>query len=296
MVSYRRKKKKPRKTRRKGKLHLQRGAASSTAVVFTLTNGGGFGSVFNFLCRVYIYAKKAGQHFFIEHDDNWRYKYKNGWHDYFKTLKIYDPNIKYDKVEKYSHGQTGTIPEYTLGDYTACIKEVLVLNDELAKRVEEYIRSIGGSYKAVYVRRGDKTVGLAKENDAISVGDIVKMGDISKNDKVFIMTDDYSVVEDIKAILPAENIFTLTPQSSKGAIAEDIFAMSPEKKKEHGEELFISFFVFVKASRGWTDNRSNIGRLHKIYSPDTIVLYPFDENVKKITSASQIDPAWRSLP
>jgi len=296
MLSHKRRnnRKKHRRTRRKRR--SQGGAATKEAVIFIINNNAGFASVFNFLCKIYIYAQKTGKDFFIDYSDNWTYKYKNGWHDYFKTLKVYDPSAHYANIEKYSHAQTSKVPDYTLGEYTACIKEILVLNDDLSKRVQEYIGSIGGPYKAVYVRRGDKTSGHAKENDPIPVADIMKITDISKEDKVFIQTDDYSVIEEIKGLLPAENIFTLTPQASRGAHAENIYALSPEKRKEHAEELFMSFFVFAGATRGWTDNRSNMGRLHKLYSPDKVILYPIDPKSQNISSETKIDPGWRSLP
>jgi hypothetical protein len=297
MVSHkhrRNRKKRGRRTRRKR--FAQPGGATKTAVVFVITNGAGFASVFHFLCKAYIYAKKTGQDFFIEHGDDWSYKYKDGWHDYFKTLKMYDPKIPYTEVHTCYHKHTHGMPDYTLGDYTACVKEILVLKDELANRVQDYIDKIGGPYKAIYVRRGDKTAGNAKENEPILVADLLKGTDISKEDKLFVKTDDYAVVEEAKKLLPAEHIFTLTPQSSKGSDAEEIFALSPEKRKEHAEELFISFFVLVRASRAWTDNRSNLGRLHKLYSPDTVVLYPSEEKGKNLTSESVIDPAWRTLP
>jgi hypothetical protein len=297
MVSHkhrRNRKKRGRRTRRKR--HVQRGGAQKSAIVFIITNRAGFASVFNCLCRVYIYAKKTGQDFFIEHGDDWSYNYKDGWHDYFKTLKMYDPNAGYGDVQKYSHVQTGNIPQYTAGEYTACVKEVLVLKDELEKRVQDYIDKIAGPYKAVYVRRGDKTEGLQKEMEPMAAAELLKISDISKDDKLFIKTDDYRVVEEMKAHLPAENIFTLTPQSSKGAVAKDIFAQSPEKRRDHAEELFMSFFILVRATRAWTDNRSNLGRLHKLYSPDTVVVYPREGKAEKLTSETEIDPVWKALP
>jgi hypothetical protein len=298
MVSYKRnRKKKHRRTRRKR--YVQRGAASNSAVVFNIHGGSGYGpgfaSVFNFLCRVYIYAKETGQDFFIEHSPNWRYLYKNGWHDYFKTLKMYDPAIKYAEVKKFSHGQTGDIPEYTLNQYTDCIKEILVLNDDLEKRVQDCIASMSGNYKSIYIRRGDKTSGIKKENEAINIPELLGMTDISKDDKVFIQTDDYKAVEEIKQILPPENVFTLTPPENNGADTMLMAEWPPEKKKKHAEELFISFMVCVRASRGWTDNRSNLGRLHKMYAPDTFILYPIDPKSQNIHGNMKIDPGWRTL-
>jgi len=290
-----------RKNKKRGTRRLKHRGGSNGTVVFILNHGGGFASVFNFLCKAYIYAKETGRNFLIDDEGEWPYRFKDGWHDYFKSLKSYDRAQTYPNMIKLSHTSARVIPDwspvskYTLAQYTKAAKEILVLNDDLEAQVQEYIKKIGGTYKSIYIRRGDKTSGPAKENEAINLAEMLKTTDISPTDKVFVQTDDYSVIEEIKGILPPENIYTMTPPESRGAVAGNISGLSPENRKKHAEELFTSFMVFVRASRGWTDNRSNLGRLHKIYAPGTIVLYPAEPNNQDIPASTVIDPAWGGL-
>jgi hypothetical protein len=293
MASYKRRHRNNKRRRTKRARRRQRGSGSNDAVVFCLDDGAGFGSVFNFLCKAYINAKDWGQHFFVKSEPSWRYTYKDGWHDYFKSLTEYDPSKTYDNLSesRWMHMGAG-MDSLPMEKYTQCIKEIFVLNDDIQQRVEEFIKGIGGPYKSIYVRRGDKTSGEFKENNPTPVADVLKISDITAGDKVFIQTDDYEVVEELKALLPSENIFTLTPPTSDGSKPGD----TPEKKKEHTEELLISCMVFVRAMRGWTDNRSNIGRIHKMYSPDSIVLYPVESNNQDISGSTIIEPERRPLP
>jgi len=244
---------------------------SNTAVVFTFNYQAGFASVFGFLCKAYIYAKINQYDFYINHD-NWQYTYKYGWHDYFTTLSMYNPLIKYNKVEHYSWHGLENIEEYTLKQYHDCVNEIFILRDDLIKKSEDFIKSIDDKYISIYVRRGDKRI----ENSYIDISDLISQIKIESDTKIFIQTDDYFVVEEITRLLPKNKIYTLAKVSDRGADADRIRSMSREDKKTHAEELFIELSVFLKGYKKYTDNRSNIGRLHKIMGLDSVVLYPFN--------------------
>ena len=207
-----------KRSRRKNKTRRRKyRGGSSSAVVFVLTNIAGFGSVTNFLCQAYIHAKETGRDFFIE-NQSWQYGYKDGWHDYFKSLKNL-PNPPPPNLEKYVHGQMGNVPNYPMKKYTSCIKEIFVLNDDLAKRAQDYIDTMGKPYNALYVRRGDKVAGPEKEVDSYPLSDIVKTMQLPDNSKLFLMTDDYSTKEELEKMIPSIKIYTLTPPETKGILA-----------------------------------------------------------------------------
>lgn len=280
-----------RKLRRKSRRRhrRQRGGAGNT-VVFSLTSSAGFGSVLGFLAQCYLYAKEKGYRFVVK-DDGWQYTYKNGWRDYFKSLQPYDPSADYGHQENYKHASVNGVPFYTLGKFNEVMKDIYVMNDDLMARAQSFIDGIGGPYVSIYVRRGDKINGAFKEMDAIDLKGLID-GTGIKDGNVFVMTDDYSVVDEVKKILPSCKIFTMTEKVSRGADADELRNNAPDQRKKHAEELFTSIEVFNRGQKGWADNRSNIGRLLKIRGPEKITLYPFSDKSKNIPLNTEVDPPY----
>lgn len=277
-------------SRRKNKTRRKHRGGSSTPVVFTLTNSGGFASAANYLCKAYIHAKDTGNDFFVE-DNNWKYAYKDGWHDYFKSLKTLPVNPP-EGIKRYKHPVNNSgindVPLAIIKKYKTCAKEIFVLNDDLAKRAQDYIDTMGKPYNAVYVRMGDKVSGDNKESDAVPLTDIVKMMELPEGSKLFVMTDDYSVKEDLEKRLPSVKIFTLTPPENKGSTENGLRKLPKEEMKKHAEELFMSIQILTQAEKAWVWNSSNLGRFMKLLSPDNIALYP-DDNKRLNTNV--FDPA-----
>jgi hypothetical protein len=270
----------------KGGTRRQRGGGK--AVVFTLTNAAGFGSVVHFLTQAYINAKKTGASFFIENRD-WQY---GKWEDYFKSLKKFDGS---DGSNVTHHQHSSQIQNYTIADHRDAIKEIFVLNDDLMKKAKDFENTIGGPYKAIYVRRGDKIRNGTKEMDAINLPDLIKTTDISGGDNLFVMTDDYAVVEEIKGLLPGVKISTMTQPNDNGANHKYIKSLNPSDAKENANELFISMQVFIDCSKGWVDNRSNLGRFMKLATPEKIALYPEDPTNKDIALTTMTSPGFKPL-
>ena len=266
------------------------GGGSSPPIVYTLTNSGGFASAANYLCKAYIHAKDTNSDFFVE-NDNWKYAYKEGWHDYFKSLKSLPVNPP-EGFKRYKHPVNNSginqVPLATYKKYKTCAKEIFVLNDDLAKRAKEYIDTMGKPYNAVYVRMGDKVSGATKENDAFPLAEIVKMMELPEGSKLFVMTDDYNVKTELEKLLPSVKMFTLTPPENKGSTENSLRKLPKEEMKKHAEELFTSIEILTQSEKAWVWNSSNLGRFMKLLSPDNVVLYP-SKNNKKNTNI--IDPS-----
>jgi len=237
----------------------------------------------------YIYAQKNGYDFSVA-AENWQYG--NEWHDCFTSLKKYDPSVKYDKEEKISHGTK--FEKYTLREYNKAIAEIFLPVPEISARAEAFKGTIGGPYVCLQIRRGDKTSGAEKEMDPVDIPKLI--GEVGiKDGNVFVMTDDYSVVEEITKLLPACKIFTMTEPGSRGASAHAIRAYTPEEKKKHASELIASIEVFNGGEKGWSDTRSNLGRLLKIRGLDKVILYPTDDSTRNIPLNTIVDPPNKSL-
>lgn len=264
----------PRRTRRKRstrrlRTRNQRGG-NKKIVVFTLTHGAGFGSVFGYLLEAYIYAKTTSYEFRVK-NDNWQYGPEKGWHDFFTTLDAYNPAEKRDE-ENYKHA-SGTSGNYTVKQYSEAIQEVYKPKKEIIDKAEEFKRRIGGSYVSLFIRRGDKTSGAEKEMEPADLPTLVKQSGL-KDGNIFVMSDEYAVIEEIKKLLPSAKIFTLTDQEDKGFSIHKIQNEGAEVRKKEAEELFISMEIFHGGEKGWADNRSNLGRFLKLRDLDKVVLYP----------------------
>ena len=277
------------RTRGKSRIGIKKqkkiGGASlvNRACIFTFTGTSGFGSTANFFIPVYILAKKQNRPFFLD-DSSWYY---GKWHDYFKSLNIWAKPQKDNTVE-YTHGNT--VEPSLVKDYTDAINDIYVLNDDLMNTVNKFKEEIGGPYKSIYVRRGDKVSGASKENDATDLAELLKMTDIQGGDNLFVMTDDYTVIEELKEIMPDLKISTMTKSSMRGANSLKLEALEKELVNEHGKELFTSIQVLLGSTKGWVDNRSNMGRFIKLASPNTMILYPQEPNSDITADTMIIDP------
>jgi hypothetical protein len=269
MVSRRqRQKRRIRKSRR-----VQKGGSKKT-VVFTNTNNAGFGSVFGFLVQSYIYAKKNGHDFRVK-DDNWNYSYDKGWHDYFDSLDAYDKNVKYHAEENYKHANTEGVPDYTFKEYSDAIQDIYKPIQRIKDKAKEYSEQIGGPYVSIYIRRGDKVTGAHREMDAIDTPTLIENIGV-KSGNIFLMSDDYRVVEEVQKLLPNCKIFTLTQPQKHGYSVFQNQKESAETRKKNADELFTSIELFHNGEKGWVDNRSNLGRFLKLRDPEKIRLYPHD--------------------
>ena len=283
---------KKRKLRKRLRPSRRQKGGGNKVVVFTLTNNAGFGSVFGFLLMTYIYAQTKHYDFRIK-NENWLYSPNKGWHEFFTTLKDYNPSEKYDSEENYRHATNGTSSSFTLEQYNKAIQEVYVPTNEILTKANEFIDTIGGPYVSFFIRRGDKVSGASKEMDAINIKDIVSLSGV-KEGNVFVMSDEYSAVKEIIDLLPNCKIHTLTPSSSSGFSVQHVQKNGGVPRNE-AIELFTSIEVFHRGEKGWADNRSNIGRLLKMRDLDKVILYPASDKTQHIPLSTVVSPSTREL-
>jgi len=235
-----------------------------------------------------MFAKQQGLPFFIE-NDNWQYTYEKGWHDYFSSLNDFKDAGKYTEVKRYRHPDPMDLPQFSLREYVAAIKNIFVLTSELQKKVDDYADSIGGEFTSLYIRRGDKVI----EMPLIAIDDILAQTDIKDDGRnIYLQTDDYTCVEIIKDKFPSCNIMTLTPVHKRGADNQKMRDWRPEERKVEMEELLIATAVFVRCKKGWSYYLSNVGTFHKLFGYDVIELYTdlkySREHVKKVYSLDTV--------
>jgi hypothetical protein len=256
---------------------------SPDAVVFQLNNGlnngGGFFSVFFFMCTAYLHAKSLGVPFFIEHV-KWPYTVREGWHDYFTTLKVKPVVPRYPNSLRSGHMVTGVHPQFTAGAYSQCIRELFQLRPELIERVNRLREHIGHDYTAIFVRRGDKS----RETAPTPFAEILPLIPYTSSTVFFIQTDDYTVVEEAEACLPGRRIVSTVPPTKRGSYHSNEFLKDDTRNKykssivslesksrqavwEETSEMLVGLTVCLLAPSCWTDVTSNVGRFLKIANP-----------------------------
>jgi hypothetical protein len=193
--------------------------------------------------------------------------------------------------KRYHHGLGIGSVKYPASRYEEAIREIYKPKQEILDKAEAFIKTIGGPYTSLYVRRGDKVEGPGREMEMLPLSKILEDCEIKDDGRrIFIQTDDYEMVEEAKKLLPSCQIFTLAKQAEDGAIHAEIKAMTPEQRREHTEQLILGNAVFLKGNPAWSDGRSNVGRFLKLASFDTVKVYPKGSPGESLTRDRAISP------
>jgi hypothetical protein len=184
-----------------------------------LAKQAGFYSQFFFVVNHLLFAKKYNMSFEIN-SINWLFKYKDGWEDYFQTIKLYAPN-------KENHIQLGhhqVFEEFSVREYKAAIKDIYIYNDstkEYIQCIKNKLNLVDKEYDSIFIRRGDK---LGGESDYIKTEAYIEVL-LQKNSNcrtIFLQTDDYNCILDANQYMRDHNlninIITLCQENSKGGV------------------------------------------------------------------------------
>jgi len=266
------------KRRRRNSLRKKLGGSSQPPyLVVDLNPEPGFGSQFGFMLEHYIFAKKNNIEFRVK-NNNWQYSPEKGWHDFFVSLKEYDPSKNTGERRPISNNDPPFAGNYTAREYTKAIEEIYKPNDEILHAAAEFIKGIGGPFVSFYIRKGDKVKGASKETDEIDVSSIVEKSGV-KDGSLYVMTDDYSVVDEVQKLLPQCKVITNTEKEKKGYFLSNTKGYNVKEKRRQAQILFTSIEIFHNGEKGWVDGRSNMGRLLKLRDWDKVVVYPEYKNI-----------------
>jgi len=262
-------------------------------IIFKLNYNAGFYSQLFFLLQAYIHSKKTHSSFYID-SSVWCYTFNKGWNDYFKTNFNYIKNSNNSII--YSHCNVPKISNYSLNDYINAINDIYILNQDLIEKGNKIITELHNNYISIFIRRGDKFI----ETEFIDISLIISKINITNETILFIQTDDYSVVEQIKILLPNNIIYSTVPKDKKGSYHISSYLHESSNKhlniiplcnkrkdqiKEDTDELLIGVYVCKMAKECWIDHTSNVSRFIKLSSPNTVKFYSTDLilNYEKIT-------------
>jgi len=262
-------------------------------------NGSGFYSELNFKLNHYLYCKKYNINF-KTNSDNWPYKFKNGWTDYFKDVELKlndDLNTNNIDLIHTENGCCSILEDFKLKDYVDVVKEYYIYTPEVKKIIDEKKTEIGlinNEYGCIYIRRGDKLIDEIEFTHTDKFID--KLLNVYQDCKtIFLQTDDYNCFIDLQNYIKKYNLnikaLTLCPETNFGAIAHNgwtdkmkdnksgnqeylekiknnlskpISEMTPEEKYEHTIELITSVDICMNSKFCICDYKSNVSRFIKV--------------------------------
>jgi hypothetical protein len=248
----------------------------------------------------YIYSKANNINFKLN-TDNWLFKYKEGWTDYFENIDINNNIIKNKKKDIIvKHGNV--LYNYPLFEYKKIIPMIYKYNNTTKYKIYEKIKElniIDKSFDSIFIRRGDK---LFEESFLIPTEKYVDLL-LEKNPlctDLFIQTDDYNCFTEIKQIIETRKLnirlYTLCPPTVKGVIVTErsssilnignyskhnnkkylneirnellktkpVYLMTPVEKYDHTINMIIGIDIVLHSKICITDFQSNATRFIKL--------------------------------
>jgi hypothetical protein len=163
-------------------------------IVSVLDRTAGFFSMLFFSINHYIYCKRNNITFQLDTND-WLYKYKNGWEDYFQKISLKGKNEE-NIIKKVKHNEI--LGDYSIQEYRDVIlNEFYLYNDELRRKIEEKKKLLPENYDSIYIRHGDKLCAESRYYPTEQYVDLL----LEKNPNcscIFVQTDDYNSVLDVE--------------------------------------------------------------------------------------------------
>ena len=269
-----------------------------------LGKAAGFYSQLFFSINHYLYAKKNNLSFKVKSDE-WLFKFKNGWDDYFKNIDIKMNNI--DDLNNSCFGHHQQIFEFTITEYKNAIKEIYIYNDVVYKKIQKIKEQLclKENYDAIFIRRGDK---LSGESNFINTEEYIVTLLLKKPNchTIFVQTDDFNCYLDVKQYVKSKqlniNVITLCKEELKGGmiifncnksgiewavkehninkeyistVLENLRTTTPidklnnEQIYEHTLDMLIGIDIVLEADVVICDYSSNVSRFIKLANKDS---------------------------
>lgn len=130
--------------------------------------------------------------------------------------------------------------EITLRDFCREIVDMIyVFNEPTRLEIERITSGIGlhGDYVGFHIRGGDKIV----EADYVHYSKYIEMAEMKTDTRnAFVLTDDYTVIEQLRRDYGNWNFYTLTNKDERGYYHQDFINKSAEEKSRELIKLFAS--------------------------------------------------------
>lgn len=250
--------------------------------VVALTPESGFFSAFFRICTAYL---THGPRLLVN-SQTWHH---GRWSWYFTTLPETSdrPDCSFMEIPL-------DVSRWTLGEYRQTLRALFRLTPLLRLDIRNVLARIGGPFTALFVRRGDK---LVVEAPFRPMREILACIPYDDSTVFFVQTDDYTVIEEMRTLLPNHPIHFTVPPTKRGSYHSPKYGQtgyipwtqkSPDEARDETNEMLVGLSVCLAAEQCWTDDTSNVGRFLKMMD-DRVHVYPEDYSVDDSLHAH---PAW----
>lgn len=163
-----------------------------------------------------------------------------------------------DFEKKYFDFQLLDIKGNILEICSCLVKMTWKYNEETKNKIDKIVESVQlpDSYISIHVRRGDKSI-ECENIDLNRYFNLLNKSSVEKN--IFVSTDDYSVVENLRNDYPNYNYFTLCPVNRYGYFQKEFDNLCPNAVKVEMYELFASIEIMCNSEMFIGTFKSNIG-------------------------------------
>ncbi len=126
------------------------------------------------------------------------------------------------------------------------VKMIYQFNSVTKNAIDKLIAALNlpARYVSVNIRRGDKDMEF---NFMHTSAYMDKLAELSAIKDVFVLTDDYSVIEEMEGQYPDFRIYTLVNREDRGYIHADFIKQSVDQKKDNMIRLFASIEIMRAA-------------------------------------------------
>lgn len=176
----------------------------------------------------------------------------------YLTFEIWDKFHSKEFEKEYFN-----IPELGIeGNLKESCKKIVDLTWRFNSEIEDRINSLKNSldlpqkYIGIHIRRGDKL----QECNYFEIRDYINTATkYSNSNDIFIATDDYNAIIEIKNMYPNWNIYSLCPEHRKGYFQNEFNILSIQNKKNEIIELLATVEILSEAEHFVGTLSSNIG-------------------------------------
>jgi hypothetical protein len=264
----------------------------------------GFYSMLFFTFNHALYAESTHLNFRINTDD-WIFKFKDGWSDYFEPYEI-NNHIQIFNIYKRC---PNVLEDYSIAEYKKIIPLIYKYNQttiDYIRDVKSQLNLIDGAYDSLFVQRGDKISDESEYNGPEKyIDSLVLRNPYTK--VVYVHTDDYQVIEEIQAHISKKQmtveIKTLCEKSNtvfisnykerdnneSDKIVED---MSVSEMYKNTLTMIAGVDLACKSNICVLDYESNIGRFIKLFHNNSSNVYNLLDPNNDINYKNIVCPAF----
>ncbi|HWZ35768.1 MAG TPA: hypothetical protein VNW51_06380 [Mucilaginibacter sp.] len=176
--------------------------------------------------------------------------------------KFYNSDFECEQFDFPELGLTGNLREVS----REMVKMIYRFNDETQTQIKNVISSalLPLKYTSLNIRRGDKDTEF---NFVPASAYVDKAREHLDLKNIFILTDDYSVIENLEKDYPDLHFYTLVKKLERGYVHADFMKESKQKRMEDLIKLFASLEIMAASQLAVGTYTTNPGLFLGMYMP-----------------------------